>query len=302
MTEIEIYGTGRKGLIPSSWDEMSAEQIQGVFRIYDECTRQGLSTLDFSVRVLYFFLGIRPSGRAFRRRMRYPARRARHAENVYRLCDSCLGYLFTEGEDTGDGAKLAYASVVNSLPEIRGVFGRPLIGPADLLQDLSFGEFRHAATALNAFFQSHDVQDLDECIAHLYRRRSNKTNRCGRFVSDVDNATFYKDVKRVSRLLSWQKNLIMMWFAACLKYLQTDTVIIDGEAVNMSLLFASEEAGHSDVSFSWNDLLVQIARDQTIGTIDRVDQEPLFSIFSLMWTNYKENQRYERNKKTDQGK
>ena len=64
MTEIEIYGTGRKGLIPSSWDEMSAEQIQGVFRIYDECTRQGLSTLDFSVRVLYFFLRLkaRPEG------------------------------------------------------------------------------------------------------------------------------------------------------------------------------------------------------------------------------------------------
>lgn len=302
MTEIEIYGTERKALIPSSWDEMSAAQIQGIFRIYDECARKGIPTLEFTVRVLYFLLGIKPSGRALRNRMRFPGRREKFAENIYRLCDSFLGYLCAEDEDTGDGAKLAYASVVNSLPEVRGRFGRPLIGPADLLQDLSFGEFRHAATALNAFFHSQNVQDLDECIAHLYRRRSRKANRCGRFVSDADNATFHKDVRRVSRLRSWQKNLIMMWFAACLNYLQTDTVIIDGEAVDMAQMFSTDESKSSDISFNWNDLLVQIARDQTIGNIERVDQEPLFSIFSLMWTNYKENQRNERNRKTDQGK
>lgn len=301
MTEIEIYGTGRKGFIPSSWDEMNAVQVQGVFRIFDECMRKGASTLEFTIRILYFLLNLKPSRRVFKRRMRLNCRRERFAENIYRLCDNCLGYLLTEDEDTGDGAKLAYASVVNSLPEVRGKFGRPLIGPADLLQDLSFGEFRHASTALNTFFNSRNVQDLDECIAHLYRRRRRNPNRCGRFVSDVDNATFHKDIRRVSRLKSWQKNLIMMWFASCLNYLQTETVIIDGEAVNMAMLFSVGDSKGNDISFNWNDLLVQIARDQTIGNIERVDQEPLFSIFSLMWTNYKENQRNERNRKTEQG-
>ena len=302
MTEIEIHGTGRKGFIPSSWDEMNATQVHGVFRIYDECMRTGVSTLEFTIRILYFLLDLKPSRRAFKRRRRLNCRRERFAENVYRLCDTCLGYLLTGDKDTGDGAKLAYASVVNSLPEIRGKFGRPLIGPADLLQDLSFGEFRHASTALNAFFNSKNVQDLDECIAHLYRKRSRYPNRCGRFVSDVDNATFHKDIRRVSRLKSWQKNLIMMWFASCLNYLQTETVIIDGEAINMAMLFSAGDSKGNDISFNWNDLLIQIARDQTIGNVERVDQEPLFSIFSLMWTNYKENQRYERNRKTDQSK
>lgn len=167
-------------------------------------------------------------------------------------------------------------------------------GPADLLQDLSFGEFRHAASALNAFFASKDVADLDECIAHLYRKRSRRPNRCGRFVKAVDNTTFDRDVKRVSKLKGWQKNLIMMWFAACLNYLQNESVVIDGELVNMALMFAPDgEKKKSDLTFTWNDLLVQIARDNTIGNIARVDDEPLFSIFSLMWTNYKENKRYE---------
>lgn len=297
MTEITVYETGKQVSIPSSWDEMTAEQVQGIFRLFDDCLKRNTVVLEFSVRVLYLLLDIKPS----RRRM-LPWRRERISENVYRLCDRCLGFLF-EKEDTGGGAKLTYASVVNSLPEVRGTFyGRPLVGPADLLQDLSFGEFRHAAAALNAFFKSHDVGDLDECIAHLYRRRTRRPNRCGRYVKEVDNASFAKDVKRAARMKNWQKNLIMMWFAACLHHLQNNTVIINGESVDMGLLFSSDSKTTSGVAYSWNDLLVQIARDGSIGCMERVDQEPLFSIFGLMWSNYKENKRYENRTKTAEGK
>lgn len=302
MTEISIYDNGAVALLPSSWDEMTPAQVRGVFKIYDNCLRRETSSLEFNVRVLYMLLGLKFSRRAARRRGRNAFRAERFGENVYRLCDECLGFLF-EKEDTGDGAKLAYASVVNSLPVIRGViFGSPLVGPADLLSDLSFGEFRHAAAALNAFFKSSDIADLDECIAHLYRKRTRRPNRCGRYVADVDNASFDKDIKRVSRLKGWQKNLIMAWFASCLNYLQSEAVVIDGETVNMGLMFSQDgESKKSDVSFTWNDLLVQIARDQTIGNIERVDAEPLFSIFSLMWTNYKENKRNEDRSKSQTG-
>lgn len=303
MTELSIYENGAVSLIPSSWEEMTPEQVRNVFKIYDDCLRGNASTLEFNVRVLYMLLGLKFSRRAARRRGRNPFRAERFGENVYKICDECLGFLFNK-EDTGDGAKLAYASVVNSLPVVRGViFGSPLIGPADLLQDLSFGEFRHAASALNTFFKSNDVADLDECIAHLYRKRSHRPNRCGRYVKDVENATFDKDVKRVSRLMGWQKNLIMAWFASCLNYLQSESLVIDGETVNMALMFApDDDAKKSDITFTWNDMLIQIARDQTIGNIERVDAEPLFSIFSLMWTNYKENKRNEDRTKSKTGK
>ena len=88
--------------------------------------------------------------------------------------------------------------------------------------------------------------------------------------------------------------MIMLWFSSCLKYLQSGTVVIDGETVDMSRMFAGGKSSGTGVfSFGWNDLLVQIARDQSIGNIERVDEEPLFKIFSLMWTNYKENKRNE---------
>ena len=84
----------------------------------------------------------------------------------------------------------------------------------------------------------------------------------------------------------------MMWFSACLKYLQSGVVAIDGELVEMSRLFSGDGSG--DKGCSWNDLLIEISKEQTIGNMERVDEEPLFSIFSIMWHNHKERKRYEK--------
>ena len=293
MTEIEIFENGKKVCIPSSWAEMTAEQVRFIFRTYDECVRHGASPLDFNIRVLFHLLGIRHTRLSTVKANLFPDRYRKISENIFRLCEECLAFLFTKEEDD-TRIRLSYDAVSNSLPEIRGKIGLPLTGPADLLQDLSFAEFRHAATAINAFFRTMNMADLNECIAILYRRKSRKPNRAGRYVRRLDNRTMTKDIRRVAKLPAWQKNLIMMWFSNCLKYLQEGVVSIDGEEVNMSLMFSGDKETKPDVSFTWNDLLVQIARDQSIGNIERVDDEPLFSVFSIMWTNYKENKRNEK--------
>lgn len=293
MTEIEIFENGKKTCIPSSWAEMTGEQVRFIFRTYDECIRKGASPLDFNIRVLLHLLGIRRSWWSAVKANLFPERYKEISENIFRLCEECLAFLFTKEEDDMR-VRLSYDAVSNSLPVVRGKIGLPLIGPADLLQDLTFAEFRHAATAITAFFKTMDVADLNECIAILYRRKSRKPNRAGRYVSRLDNGTLAKNMKRVAKLPAWQKNLIMMWFSNCLKYLQEGVVSIDGEEVNMSLMFSGDKETKSDISFTWNDLLVQIAREQSIGNIERVDDEPLFSVFSIMWTNYKENKRNEK--------
>ena len=41
------------------------------------------------------------------------------------------------------------------------------------------------------------------------------------------------------------------------------------------------------------DLLVELAKEQSLGAMEQVDEQPLFTIFSVMWHNYKESKRYE---------
>lgn len=285
MNTIEVFETGKVVQVPGSWSEMTPEQVRGVFRIFERCLRRGESPLDFNVRVLWMLLGVRRTVKGWFTDIFNGSSSVRD-ENVYRMCETFLGFLFSE-----ESAALTFDSVANPMPVVRSGLVR-LYGPGDLLQDLTFGEFRHASAAVNRFFKSHDIADLDECIAFLYRRRSRKANRAGRMVPDVDQRNARRHIHRASRLKGWQKNLVMMWFSACLRYLQTGVLEVDGEEIDLSRLFAGDES-HSRVSFGWNDLLVEVAKENTLGNIDRVDEEPLFSVLSIMWHNYKERKRNE---------
>lgn len=286
MNTLEIFETGRSVSIPSSWNEMTPKQVRGVFRIFDQCVRKGLSPLDFNVRVLYMLIGVKRTFHGYVKDLLGDRNLRRRNENVYMLCEQLLGFLFT-----GDSSKLSFDSVTNPIPVVRSGLRR-LYGPGDLLQNLTFGEFRHAASAINQFFNTEDPDNLDETIAFLYRRHSQRANRAGRKVPEINNQNVSKHIRRARKIKPWQKNLIMMWFSVCLKYLQTGSVVLDGETVELSALF-SGESNTGGVGFGWNDLLVEIAKENTIGNIDRVDQEPLFSVLSIMWHNYKERRRNE---------
>lgn len=285
MNTIEVFETGKVVQVPGSWSEMTPEQVRGVFRIFERCLRRGESPLDFNVRVLWMLLGVRRTVKGWFTDIFNGSSSVRD-ENVYRMCETFLGFLFSE-----ESAALTFDSVANPMPVVRSGLVR-LYGPGELLQDLTFGEFRHASAAINRFFRSHEPEDLDECIAFLYRRRCRKANRAGRMVPDVDQRNARGHIHRASRLKGWRKNLVMMWFAACLKYLQSGVLEINGEEVDLSKLFAGDEKS-SGISFGWNDLLVEVAKENTLGNIDRVDEEPLFSVLSIMWHNYKERKRNE---------
>lgn len=285
MNTIEVFETGKVVQVPGSWREMTPEQVRGVFRIFERCLRRGESPLDFNVRVLWMLLGVRRTVKGWFTDIFNGSSSVRD-ENVYRMCETFLGFLFSE-----ESAALTFDSVANPMPVVRLGLVR-LYGPGELLQDLTFGEFRHASAAINRFFRSREPEDLDECIAFLYRRRCRKANRAGRMVPDVDQRNARGHIHRASRLKGWQKNLVMMWFAACLKYLQSGVLEINGEEVDLSKLFAGDEKS-SGINFGWNDLLVEVAKENTLGNIDRVDEEPLFSVLSIMWHNYKERKRNE---------
>ena len=285
MNTIEVFETGKVVQVPGSWSEMTPKQVREVFRIFEWCLRRGESPLDFNVRVLWMLLGVRRTVKGWFTDIFNGSSSVRD-ENVYRMCERFLGFLFSE-----ESAALTFDSVANPMPVVRSGLVW-LHGPGELLQDLTFGEFRHASAAINRFFRSHEPEDLDECIAFLYRRRCRKANRAGRMVPDVDQRNARGHIHRASRLKGWQKNLVMMWFAACLKYLQSGVLEINGEEVDLSKLFAGDEKS-SGISFGWNDLLVEVAKENTLGNIDRVDEEPLFSVLSIMWHNYKERKRNE---------
>ena len=281
---ISIESTnGHSSQIPSSWDEMTDKQIREVFQLHDECVRKGRSPLEFNVRVLLFvFLGLRPS-------WKLSSLSKDIQENVYFICEKYLGFLFSESNPDSGIPELAFSGVENPLPVLRRPFRRPLKGPGALLQGLTFGQFRQASRALQEFFKSRDVACLDECIAWLYD-------------TDRHPVKDGRDPRAVAKIPRWEKNLIMSWFSACLNQIQTGILSIDGEDIDMRLLFSGGGSDNPAERFTWRDLTVQLAKDGVIGNMEAVDEEPLFSILALLWSNYKENKRHEKIRKTSKAK
>lgn len=293
MTKIEFTDDNgnvvSSASIPQNWDEMTCGQVQFIFRRYDDYTAGKISPLQLNVEILFHLMGKR-----FRGKHPILSESDKAAANIYMLCEKCLEFIFVKPKEDGGVLGLSFNSVRNPLPAVRGGVARPLLtGPDSCLTNLTFGEFRQASAALNEFFKSGEVESLDECIACLYRRRTMRPNRAGRRVRPLDACTHDGAVKDAAALEPWQKNLIMMWFSACINFMQTAKIRLNGEEVNLALLYSGGN-GNSGPAFTMNDILLQIARDGSIGNADRVDDEPLYSILGVMWSNWKENKRYEK--------
>lgn len=276
---------------PEGWDEMTTTQVQYVFRQYERLASGAISLRRMQVLVVLNILGIRKISPG-------TARHQAVTENITRLCELTAFLFAKENGRAPDIPALSFQSVQNPLPSII-VGKRHLTGPGTLCQDLTFGEFRNAAMALNVFFKTEDPEALDECVAHLYRPRSIRANKAGRFVRPVRAESFGAEVEAMKAVPSWKKNIVMLWFASCIHYLQNETITLNGEEVHLRLLFA-DNTDSGGLQATWNDLLVQIAREGTVGTMDAVDEAPLMMVIAHMWSNYKENKRNEKNLKKAQ--
>lgn len=284
MVKIEsIDGTYVK--FPESWDDLSASQSRFIFKTFERCLKNGWSPLEFSVRVLIRLLGIKAR--------RIPRERyGDYGEKAYLLIENRLGFLFDESSDI---ARLSFKSLSNPMPRI-GLRR----GPDFLCRNLTFGEFRHAAMAVKMFADTGSEEHLDECMAILYRLPALRENKAGRRATSLGGSAFRLECFLARRTAGWRKQLALAWFCYTLDYLQHGTIIIDGEEIKMSLLF--DGGSSSGPGCTWNDLLIQLAKDGAIGSISDVDDEPLFSIFQILWSNYKEYKRYEATSKANKRK
>lgn len=270
--------------VPETWDEMTPEQVRFIFRKYEEYACGQISFDQLKISAVYNLIGLsKPSRKAL-----VPSA----LENIARLTE-LADFMFRK-EESG-AMSLTFDSLRNPLPFVYAGL-KFMTGPSDACVNLTFGEFRNASMCLNRFFETGEEIHLNECIAYLYRPRSLSANKAGRAVKPVEADGFETDLDRISGIPGWQKTLIMMWFSSVIGFLQSGKLVISGEEVDMSALFAKDGDG-SGPAATWNDVLMQLAKDGSMGDVDAVDAQPLMIVILNMWVNYKEAKRYEKSSK-----
>src|SRR5690606_21013139 len=110
------------------------------------------------------------------------------------------------------------------------------------------------------------------------------------------------DTRYAAKLPIWQKTMILLWFSYCIKYLQTEDLLINGKVINLSVLFPEANSKHatSDVEeasssgIGWYSLLLAIAKEGLFGDIDKADKKGIFDILLFLYDNHLKQQKLNR--------
>lgn len=287
MNTLEIPGRGIKISIPATYDEMTGRQVVYIMQCLAK-HRAGLMSIDeFRVRVLYKLCGIRRTLRSAIRAAWHPetpAQCKRRAEQVALLCDQLLGGIL---EKTSDGYQIRFDSVRNFWPSVR-IGWRRLFGPAEALLDISFAEFRGASDEMQLYLQTNDDHHLDRMLACLYRPVG-PIQPSGRRVVPYSPDTLDRYANLCRRFKPWQKQLVLLWFSACVRYMQTGRFVIGSQEISFAELFSSDTSEKDGDSPGWMTLLYDLAEKRIFGSIEETDRQGMIEILSLLYHYKKRN-------------
>ncbi|WP_343322284.1 hypothetical protein [Sphingobacterium multivorum] len=267
MNTIEIPDKNIVMEIPSSWDECSREQTYFLLEKAFKVISGKLSIGMFRIIAFQHFTGLK-FGMSYRIKQRLGLNQKVNSE-IARLSKIYCDWIFEEDEDQ---YHLTFDSVINYFPQLNGYYG-----PADLLADLTFGEFQQALVLMNEYTESQDSEyptdhSLYEFIKLLYRPKVK-----GLRVS----LTGYRDNKTFKYVPDWKLKVTLMWFTNCIQAIKEEDLHISGVEVNFSPLFPAEEKPKSKrkgLNLGWNGILLDVAESGVFGKAAEVNETPLYEI------------------------
>lgn len=249
---------------PDCWEEVMPLEWIHLLKIREKLiTQSGLNLLDVKREWCAYVLKNR--GFVFKRRIQ-------EMLLVNDLANSLTWMWQSEGKDV----MLTYDSTINLMPQ-----WRYLRGPMSHGGDMTFGEFRHAAAAINKYNTEHDILDLHALCAILYRPYTKKKGVIKREIFRDQNINRYIGlVQKMPEYLMWG---IYAWFAYFCEYLFTGSFIIDGLEVSFSSLFSRTKEDGNDTSVNkqnlgMNSILYSVAECGVFGNTRATDDTLLLRV------------------------
>ena len=258
---------------PDCWDEVQPSEWLYILKLRGQLMKQpGLSLVDIKRGWTVFVL----KNRGYR-----PHSKVDDLLLIDELAQTLdWMWLVSESDQTnktaGTSVELVYDCTKNLLPQ-----WRHLHGPASHGADMTFGEFRNAAAAMNKYNTDHNTVDLRALCAMLYRKPI-KENGC--VLREPFKQKFMgKYMGLVRDMPEWIQWGIYAWFAYFCEYLFTGTFIIDGLELCFSPLFErhSKRADAQPASLQnmgMNSVLYSVAESGIFGNVDMTDDTLLLCV------------------------
>ncbi len=279
MNRLEIPEVGIAVDVPASFSEMTRPQLLYTMRHLHALQQGRITPGEFQLRVLYRLAGIERTARSIVWERLHPAATRRIIEKATLLADRLLGFLFVK---SGNAQLPAFDAIENRLPTLR-VGPIRLVGPDDGLLDLSLEELIATDAELTLYTETHDRRHIDELIAILYRR-SGPMQPSGRRAEPFRPERTARMARLIRFVPEWKKQLILLWYAACIDNLQRGIFTVCGREVSFAPLFSSSES--SGKSLGWLGIQFDLAEKRTFGGMEATGKTNIIDILTLL-LNYK---------------
>lgn len=271
--------------IPENWDELTPDDWRELLKMRHKMVKKGLKLSIDDVRI-----------ESARMLLQHRGVKVQLDNQQYLVLLSMLARSLTWlWQEVGDGISLAYRSLENKIPTIRG-----WLGPSDYGEDITFGEFRQAVAHLRVWEQTQNPQALQALAGLLYRPEASKEQKrrqqLRRQPYDWDSVD--DKIARGGKMQPWQLWGIYAWFAYFCEYLTTGTFIIDGVEVCFSPIFQTSDSRKKESSSgSLQQICLTLAESHVFGTARGVDNTQLLVVMQKLLQDYEQLMRIKKQMK-----
>lgn len=321
MNLVEIPQINFSAEIPSHWDEMTHLQVDHCLKMAILASFGLITPIEAKVRCLYHLLDIQRDWKTevWEKTQSQATVLEKNSKAVI-LAEQLCSFIFKETQEvrskTQDATtalvnrtssivdqdspnktlEVCYNTLTNHFPQLHA--GKTILnGPAAMLSDITFGEFRTAMIHMQTYFESKakDQTALSRMIGCLYRpapddlydrMKSNDWDGQTRIPFNPDRIGVYES--HAAKLSIVHRNAILLWFTFCIDWIKKSDLVLNGMEVNFSILFNKPIEGGGQ-GLGWTGVLFSVSEKKIFGDADDVDRRNFLEVLLYLYDKELEN-------------
>ncbi len=282
MHRLEIPEINYKAYFPEDLGECDPRQYIEMSALIFQYQTDQIDLGDFCVHGFYRLLNMRQKNKG----KSDPEKESNIAQY------SQLLETFFEKDDAGHLVIKQYY-IHNPIPSFIAGF-RTYYGPSDEFNNVKFGEYIAALESFIDYNQTGESQYLFKLVAALYRPKRGMFAK--KDVSDQRRLfNKYEIERRAKKFQHLHVGIvygIYLWFASFQKFLATAEITVEGQVIDLSVLFEPDGTKQKSKlpGIGMRGVLYSFAESGVFGNTDQTEFAGLWEIILRMYDIYKRNQ------------
>tara|TARA_R110001606_G_scaffold169248_1_gene314177 strand:- start:119 stop:1015 length:897 start_codon:yes stop_codon:yes gene_type:complete len=280
MHIVEIPDKKLKIKVPEHLGECNkAQYINMCNLIYKELTNQ-ITFQELKTHGIYYLMNMEPS-----KKEGSEETELQKWTNISLLADLVESFFETDEATNTKIIKQYYIN--NPIYKIKGVL-KDYYGPSNEFNNVKFGEYVDALSHFADFHETGEIQYLYLLIATFYREKRGAFTSAGDFTKDKRVPYNKERVEDLAKMYKLQNMGVVygfyLLFASFKKYLTTAKIYVEGNEIDLSILFEGDAAPESDIpGIGMKSILYTVAESGIFGTKKEVEETSMWEILIRMY-------------------